>query len=144
MATCMPDDGIEHAARLGLDIAEGALADRITRDEIRIRPGAAPDVASMVASVFLTGLEMGVRLSIAGGADRAKRFLAALMSIEHDGSAPPLEIREREMASDIDDMLGVATIVDGHCPDCVGRVLYDEATGHLVCEGCGQLLREPR
>lgn len=102
--------------------------------------GGGPVEANVLGAVFLTGFELGARLGMVATPARIRELLAELIGVGPD--LPPLEIREREMAQDIDLILEVARIVDDHCPDCAGRPLYDEGIRHLVCGGCGQLLQE--
>lgn len=120
------------AAEVGLELADDVL------EIIAERPEHGRVV---VAAAFLTGLELGARMGLVAPKGRLRRFIKELV---HSGpDMPPLEVRERDMAADIDLILEVAAIADHACPDCGSEPLYDEDTGHLVCAGCGQLLREP-
>jgi len=139
-------DGLDRVLELAVGIGEDAVHGHIEAGNIYVVPEQHADVVGTVAAVFITGMEIGMRLGITAGGLGTKEFLSKLTKAASAGPVKmePLEIRERHMQEDIDAMLGVATIkTPGLCPDCGGTILYDEAAWHLVCGGCGQLVREP-
>lgn len=132
-------DGIEYALNLAVGLSDEVVQGVTHEDHIHPQDAVGP-----TAAMFFVGLEMGMRLSINAGQQRTKAFLARLISEAGHPFAEPLEIRERQMKEDIDHMLGVAVLTaSGDCPDCTSHdIQYDEGAWHLVCMGCGQLVRE--
>jgi hypothetical protein len=141
MSYDLAEPPLVHLATIAMEVGEDMLAAHKAMGAISFEDAAAAGaVLHGAAAVFLTGFEFGLRTALAAGPGRTQALLGRLVSTARD--APPLETRERMMASDIDDILGVAEVTEaGWCPDCEGRVLFDAALMHLVCGGCGQLLR---
>ena len=141
-----PPPGVHHASDIALNVASSTMEALVKEGSITVAGDeAAWAVETAIGGVFLTGLEMGLRAAILAKVAPVKRLLDQLLTEVPYPDEPPMELRERRMGEDVDLILEVAVIENfggkQMCPDCGGEPLFDEATRHLVCGGCGQLLR---